>query len=92
MKTIHVTNIEYNFGEVKNINPYTLPQDMTFIVDDRFNKYVETAKLIKETTSYYPKSYFIKEDQEVQKYINYENVSVFLSANNEYASLHDVKE
>jgi hypothetical protein len=89
MKTIVVTNIEYNFNG-KVVDPYTLPQDMIFIVEDTFNKYVEVSKLIHKNTSFFPKSYFIKEDNNIGKYINYEEIDNFINPpKDEYHSLHE---
>jgi hypothetical protein len=75
MKTIIVTDIVYNF-DGKHIDPYTLPVDMVFVVDNNFNKYVEVAQLIKKQTSFLPKSYIVKIDDNVQKYTHSDDLNI----------------
>ena len=87
MKTAYISNIVYDIKDNK-IDPFTLPKDMVFIVSDSFNKYVEVAQLIKQHTTFLPKSYFIKEDNNVQKYINYENVEEYVKKENNEHSAH----
>jgi hypothetical protein len=87
MKTIIVTDIVYNFNN-KEVDPYTLPTDMMFVVDNNFNKYVDVAKLIKEQTTFLPKSYSIKEDNDIKKYIHIDENSVYSLKESESVENH----
>jgi len=87
MKTVHISNIVYDIKDNK-IDSFTLPKDMVFIVSESFNKYVEVAQLIKQHTTFLPKSYFIREDNDVQKYINYENVEEYMKKENSEHVVH----
>jgi len=60
MRSIFITNIIYDFNN-SSIDPYTLPSDMIFVVDNNFNKYTEVYQLVKERIGVPPKSYYIKD-------------------------------
>lgn len=61
MKTIHVENISYNLPD--NVHAYTLPVELEINAeDDKFNKYTDIAKLIKEHVGYDVKHYTFTEN------------------------------
>jgi hypothetical protein len=59
MKSLYVEDITYVLPS--NVSKFTLPTALVFNVDDNFNKYTETAKLIKETVGYDPVHYTFTE-------------------------------
>jgi hypothetical protein len=59
MKSLYVEDITY--GLPSNVSKFTLPTALVFNVDDNFNKYTETAKLIKESVGYEPLHYTFTE-------------------------------
>ena len=50
MKSLYVEDISYVLPS--DVNKYSLPTALVFNVDDSFNKYTDTARLIKETVGY----------------------------------------
>lgn len=61
MKTIRVENISYNLPD--NVPTYTLPVELEINAEnDKFNKYTDIAKLIKEHTGHDVKHYTFTEN------------------------------